>query len=277
MADMTTIPATATITEIKPLSGDTSLYRLRLEDEETFTFTPGQFVQLSVPAGGEVPISLAGPPAEDGTLELCIRRVGHVTDMLHHLSAGEMLGIRGPFGNGFPVAEMRGKDVLLLAGGLGIAPLRSLLYYLLERREDYGTVTLMYGAKEPAAILFREELAELSCRRDMRLLLTVDFLTEEPPGELACNVGLLPELLRGVNLRLERTVACVCGPPALYRCLVGDLEALGFLERQILLSLERRMKCGTGLCCHCAVGELFCCTDGPVFRYSEIKGIAEAL
>lgn len=279
MMDLTTIPATATIKEIRPLAGDTTFYRLVLEEMEArgFTFIPGQFVQLSVPRGGEAPITLASPPANHGTLEICVRQTGHVTSMLHQLAAGEKVAIRGPFGNGFPVEEMRGNDILLLAGGLGIAPLRSLLYYLLHNRGEYGAVTLMYGAREPTAILFREELAQLGCRRDMRLLLTVDFLTQEPPGGLVCNVGLLPELLKGMDLRPEKTYAAVCGPPALYRCLAGDLQALGLPDRHILLSLERRMKCGTGLCCHCAVGDLFCCTDGPVFRYGAIKGIPGAI
>ncbi|MBI1921864.1 MAG: FAD/NAD(P)-binding protein [Geobacter sp.] len=277
MKDGKTIPIMAEIAEVRSLSGDTSLFRLRFEEEENFHFLPGQFVQLSVPSGGEVPISIAGGPSDDRSLELCARRVGHVTTMLHSMGRGEKVGVRGPFGNGFPVGEMKGKDILLLAGGLGIAPLRSLLHYILAYREDYAAVTLMYGSREPDAILFREELAELSCRRDMRLLLTVDFLTDGPPGELACNVGLLPSLLKGFDLRPADTTAAVCGPPALYRCLTSELEALGIPDRSILLSLERRMKCGVGLCSHCAVGDLFCCTDGPVFRFSDIRGIEGAL
>ena len=274
---MTTVPTMATIAEIRALSGDTALFRLRLDGEHPFDFLPGQFVQLSVPAGGEIPVSIAGGPADDRSLELCVRKVGHVTAMLHAMGAGEKVAVRGPFGNGFPVEEMKGKDILLLAGGLGIAPLRSLLHYLLANRADYGAVALMYGSREPAAILFRDELAEISCRRDMRLLLTVDFLTDGPPGELACNVGLLPGLLKGFDLRPADTIAAVCGPPALYRCLTSELEALGIPDRSILLSLERRMKCGVGLCCHCAVGDLFCCTDGPVFRFSDIREIDGAL
>lgn len=272
-----TIPITAELVEVRSLSGDTALFRLCLTEGSAFDFLPGQFVQLSVPSGGEVPISIAGGPADDRSLELCVRRVGHVTAMLHAMGAGEKVAVRGPFGNGFPVEEMKGKDILLLAGGLGIAPLRSLLHYLLAHRDDYGAVTLMYGSREPAAILFRQELAEISCRRDMRLLLTVDFLTDGPPGELACNVGLLPILLKGFDLRPTDTIAAVCGPPALYRCLTTELEALGIPDRSILLSLERRMKCGVGLCCHCAFGDLFCCTDGPVFRFGDIRRIEGAL
>lgn len=278
--DMTSVPIPATITAVRPLSADTSLFLVKPDDGEaapSLSFTPGQFVQLSVPAGGEAPISLAALPRDDGAMELCVRRAGHVTAMLHALPVGAKVGIRGPYGNGFPVDEWLGKNVLLIAGGLGIAPLRSLLHFLLRHRGRFGEITLMYGAKEPAAILFKEELAELSGRRDMHLFLTVDFATEEPPRGLVCNTGLLPAFLSGVNFTTANTVAAVCGPPALYRCVIEELRGFGFPADAIHLSLERRMKCGVGLCCHCAVGELFCCTDGPVFRYSDLQGIDGAL
>jgi NAD(P)H-flavin reductase len=135
----------------------------------------------------------------------------------------------------------------------------------------------MYGAREPSAILFKEEMVELSTRTDMQLFLTVDFASDESPAGLICNTGLLPTLLKGVHFSTENTVAVVCGPPALYRCVIGELQGTGFSCDSIFLSLERRMKCGVGLCCHCAVGHFLCCTDGPVFRYSDIQGIRGAL
>lgn len=274
--EMTIVPAPAEIAEIRTLSGDTSLFRLRL-DRGNFSFVPGQFVQLSVPAGGEIPVSPASAPGEGDLLDLCVRRVGRVTSLLHAAEAGERLGIRGPFGAGFPLEEMEGKHVLLLAGGLGIAPIRSLLRHLVRERERYASVTLMYGAREPAAMLFREELVELSQGDRFRLFLTVDFVRDEPPGQFACTIGLLPGLLKGVTLDPDTTCVAVCGPPPLYECLVGELEAMGFADDRIFLSLERRMKCGMGRCCHCAVGQLFCCTDGPVFRYRDIKAIPGAI
>jgi NAD(P)H-flavin reductase len=279
-SELTSVPLPATITGRRELDRDTSLFQLLLDDEKAareFTFAPGQFIQLSVPAGGEAPISLASPPADDGSMELCVRRVGHVTSMLHELDVGGRLGVRGPYGRGFPVTAWQGKNILLLAGGLGIAPLRSLLYFLLLHRAEFGDLTLMYGAREPSAILFKEELAELSSRRDMHLFLTVDFATDEPPEGLICHTGLLPSLLKGVNFATENTIAALCGPPALYRCAIDELQSFGFTPDSIFLSLERRMKCGVGLCCHCAVGELFCCTDGPVFRYADIREIRGAL
>lgn len=270
-------PATARIVEMRRLSGDTTLFRLLPEVPGGIAFTPGQFVQLSVPAGGEAPISLAGELGADGLLELCVRKAGHVTSMLHDKRPGGVVAIRGPFGTGFPVAEMARKDVLLLAGGLGIAPLRSLLLYLLRHRESYCSITLMYGAREPAAMLFREELVELAAKGDFRLFLTVDFVSEELPEGLVCNIGLLPALLRGGSFAAASTYAAVCGPPTLYSCTIDELEAMGFSDRQIFVSLERRMKCGQGRCCHCAVGQFLCCTDGPVFRYSDIRNIPGAI
>ncbi len=277
--DQSLLPVPARVRGVRELSADTTLYLLSMEggEGERFDFTPGQFVQLSVPAGGEAPVSLAGPPRGDGCLELCVRRVGHVTGMLHRILPGGRVGVRGPLGNGFPLNEWTGRNILLIAGGLGIAPLRSLLYALLMRRGEFGEITLMYGAREPAAILFKEELADLSSRRDMHLFLTVDFATEEAPGGLTCNTGLLPTLLRGVNFGTADTVAALCGPPPLYRCVVAELQGAGIPAERIYLSLERRMKCGVGLCCHCAVGDLFCCSDGPVFRYSDLQGVSGAL
>lgn len=274
------IPFAATLLERRDLSEDTALFRILPEAsalEPLSAFIPGQFVQLSVPGGGEVPISPADLPGADGTLELCVRRVGHVTELLHQAPAGAPLGIRGPFGTGFPLQEMEGRPVLLLAGGLGIAPLRSLLMHLLRNKERFGEITLMYGARRPKLMLFREELAALAGKGGLRLYLTVDFAPEEPAGNYSCAVGLLPDLLKGYRFDAENSYAAVCGPPPLYRCLTADLERAGVGADRILLSLERRMRCGIGRCCHCALGQKLCCVDGPVFRASDLKQIPEAL
>ena len=273
-------PFAATLLERRDLSADTALFRVAPEESALRTlcsFVPGQFVQLSVPGGGEVPISPADLPAADGTLELCVRRAGHVTEVLHQAATGATLGLRGPFGTGFPLEEMAGRPVLLLAGGLGIAPLRSLLMHLLRNRNDFEEVTLMYGARQPKLMLFREELAALAAKGGLRLFLTVDFAPEESAGTFSCAVGLLPDLLKGFRFDAERTYAAVCGPPPLYRCLIGELQKAGVEEERILLSLERRMRCGIGRCCHCAIGQKLCCVDGPVFRASELRQIPEAL
>lgn len=272
-----TVPVPARIQAIRQLTADTALFRLKLGDTLPAPFLPGQFIQLSVPAGGEIPISPADLPSEEGTIELCVRRFGHVTSLLHRANEGDQVGIRGPFGTGFPVDSMSGKDVLLLAGGLGIAPLRSLLFHLLRHRSDVRSLTLMYGAREPAVMLFKDELLALATSGSLRLLLTVDFLTDTCQTEPVCNVGLLPTLLKGVQLEPGHSCAAVCGPPPLYRCTIDELLRAGVDEDNIYLSLERRMKCGVGLCCHCAVGQFFCCCDGPVFRYGDIKEIPGAI
>jgi len=274
------LPYPATLVQRRQLSADTALFRVAPDPAALAAlsrFVPGQFVQLSVPGAGEVPISPADLPGEDGTLELCVRRVGHVTNLLHDAAAGQRLGLRGPFGTGFPVREMAGSPVLLLAGGLGIAPLRSLLFHLLRHRGEYGEITLMYGARQPELMLFREELVALGSAGEVRLFLTVDFAPQQPAGDFACAVGLLPDLLRGFSFDAGRSYAAVCGPPALYRCLAGELQGAGVAPGRILLSLERRMRCGIGRCCHCAVGQKLCCIDGPVFRLSELDGTPEAL
>lgn len=273
-------PFAATLLDRRMLSADTALFKVAPEAsalKELSRFVPGQFVQLSVPGSGEIPISPADLPAKDGTLELCVRRVGQVTEHLHSAATGARLGIRGPFGTGFPIEEMRGRPVLLLAGGLGIAPLRSLLLHLLRHSRDYGEITLMYGAKQPKLMLFREELSALAAKKQLRLYLTVDFAPEDPTGNFACAVGLLPDLLKGFSFESDRSYAAICGPPALYRCLTAELQEAGVHPDRILLSLERRMRCGIGRCCHCAVGQKLCCTDGPVFTLSELQTIPEAL
>ena len=273
-------PFAARLTGKRELSPDTALFTLMPEAGAASVlrqFVPGQFLQLSVPGAGEIPISPAAPPEADGEISLCVRRVGHVTSLLHSLTEGSPLGLRGPFGTGFPLSEMAGRPVLLLAGGLGIAPLRSLLVYLMQHKEEFGELTLMYGAREPRLMLFREELVSLAAKTGLRLYLTVDFAPEGEAGNYSCAIGLLPDLLKGFRFDAERSYVAVCGPPPLYRCLAGDLERAGVAPERVLISLERRMRCGIGRCCHCAIGQKLCCTDGPVFRLSQLKEIPEAL
>jgi len=273
-------PFGATLLKRTALSADTALFTVAPERsalELLSAFVPGQFLQLSVPGAGEVPISPADLPAADGSIDLCVRRVGHVTELLHNLPEGARLGLRGPFGTGFPIEAMTGHPVLLLAGGLGIAPLRSLLCHLLRNHSRFGEITLMYGAREQRLMLFREELAALARQGRLRLYLTVDFAPEEPGGNFSCAVGLLPDLLKGFRFDAPGSYVAVCGPPPLYRCLAADLEQAGVAPERIYFSLERRMRCGIGRCCHCAVGQQLCCIDGPVFALSELKRIPEAL
>lgn len=274
-----TTPVPAVISALRPLTTDTTLFTLHTNAAQPLTtaFLPGQFVQLSLPGVGEIPVSYCGYPSTDGSIELCIRHVGHVTSPLRNALTGDAVGLRGPFGNGFPLEKYFGQDLLLIAGGLGMAPLRSLLLALLRRQHLIGTVTLLYAAREPGALLFSEELLALKRRGDIRLQLAADHQGQCLSGPPECRIALLPALLDGLDLDADRTRAAICGPPVVYPLLVAALQRLGLSAARIALSLERRMKCGIGRCGHCAVGTRLCCVDGPVFSYAELAGIEGAL
>ena len=273
------LPTPAVVSAILPLTADTSLLTLHTEPYHPVasSFLPGQFLQLSLPGIGEIPLSYCGVPSRDGSIELCIRHVGHVTTPLKSAVPGDAVGVRGPFGRGFPLSAYAGQDLLLIAGGLGMAPLRSLLLLLLKQRGLWGDVTVLYGAREAGALLFIDELLELQKRGDIELLLAVDHPGHCLEGPPDCRIALLPALLDQLTVDPDRTCAALCGPPVVYPLLVSGLRRLGLADSRIHLSLERRMKCGVGLCGHCAVGTRLCCVDGPVFSRAELAGIEEAL
>lgn len=277
------LPLAARISTIRHLTEDTALFTFQLLTREQghlptpTRFQPGQFLQLSVAGAGEAPISYCGFPSPDGSIELCIRRAGRVTTALHGAALGDSVALRGPFGHGFPVEQYTGQDIIMMAGGLGMAPLRSLLLALLHKREQFGNLTLLYGAKEPDALLFRHELSDLANRKDLLVRLAVDRANECPSGIPACRIALLPALLEGLEITPQRSVVTLCGPPAAYRFLVPPLLERGIAPERIHLSLERRMQCGMGHCGHCAVGTLLCCIDGPVFAYSALQSLEAAL
>lgn len=275
------LPAAATITSVRRLTADTSLFTLVCSDRdaalELASFQPGQFLELSLPGFGEIPISYCGLPSASGAIELCIRHVGHVTSPLQRAVPGDAVGLRGPFGHGFPLDGYENQDLLLIAGGLGMAPLRSLLLALLDQRSRWGELTLLYGARETGALLFLDELLGLAQRSDIRIQLAVDRLEQCLEGPPNCRVALLPALLDGLTIQPEHTCAALCGPPVVYPYLVAGLKQIGLSDNRIHLSLERRMKCGVGRCGHCAVGSFLCCSDGPVFSLAQLQGIEGAL
>jgi len=279
----TSVPLAARINAIRHLTEDTALFTLQLAERprqhqpSPARFHPGQFLQLSVAGAGEAPISYCGFPSSDGSIELCVRKAGRVTAALHETALGGQVAVRGPFGHGFPLEHYAGQDVLMMAGGLGMAPLRSLMLALLHQRERYGQLTLLYGAKAPEALLFRHELGDLANRKDLLVRLAVDRAGECPPGIPSCRIALLPALLEGLCIAPDRTVVPLCGPPSAYRFLIPPLLERGIAAERIQLSLERRMHCGVGRCGHCAVGTLLCCVDGPVFAYSMLKDLEGAL
>ncbi len=230
-------------------------------------FAPGQFNMLTAFGVGEVPISVSGDPAHRRGMTHTIRAVGPVTRALVGMRAGDALGLRGPFGTGWPMDEAAGRDVVVMAGGVGLAPLRPALYRLLAERERYGRIVLLYGTRSPADILFREELAAWRRRFDIEIEITVDHAGQEWHG----HVGVVTTLLAHATFDAAHSIALVCGPEVMMRFSIVALRDAGVRDSAIYLSMERNMKCAVGLCGHCQFGALFVCSDGPVFRYDLVQ------
>ncbi|MCL4459257.1 MAG: FAD/NAD(P)-binding protein [Chloroflexi bacterium] len=254
---------------------DTKTFGLCIEGERykrEFQYRPGQFIELCLLGYGESPLSIASAPGEMGYLELCVRRVGRVTGVLHWLSDNDVIGIRGPFGNGFPVEEMKDKNLVFVGGGLGLAPLRSLIWTVFANRMDFRKVTILYGARTPADLLFRDELKIWADMDDSEVLVTVDVSS----GDWQGHVGVVTTLFDKASILADNSVAIVCGPAIMFRFVIKELLEMGFSEEALLLTLERHMKCGIGKCGHCNIGPKYVCLDGPVFRYKELKRFSEA-
>ncbi|MCC6955440.1 MAG: FAD/NAD(P)-binding protein [Anaerolineales bacterium] len=268
------MPVLGRIIDVKPMTALERLFTIELPDGMSLGHRPGQFVEVSVFGIGEAPISISSSPSRsDRTFELCVRNVGDVTGALHRMKAGDQIGIRGPFGRGFPIEKFRGKDVLFAPGGLGLAPLRSLINQVLDERALFDRVIILYGAKSPSEMLFKDELAEWDARTDVELMLTVDQGDDTWKG----NVGVITTLFKHISINPRNTVGVTCGPPVMYRFVLMEFFGKGISEGNIYLSLERRMKCGIGKCGHCQINNVYACQSGPVFPYSEIKGLEEAL
>jgi NAD(P)H-flavin reductase len=269
-------PLAARLARIEPLIADHALFTFA--PVQPLPLAPGQFVEISLPGVGAFPVSACEIPG-DGRLISCIRRAGRVTDALFRLVEGSEVGLRGPFGKGFPFEAFHGRDALLVAGGLGMAPLRALLRTLLDLPGREGRIILLYGAREPESLLFHDELMALAAAGRITLRLSVDF-AEELPGPASgvlCQVGLVPELLDGLEFNPQRTTAALCGPPALYRCVLDELAAAGIPPELIFATLERRMRCGIGECCHCVTGGVFVCCEGPVFSLARLRTMEGAI
>lgn len=271
------LPMVATLESIEHAVPDHQLFRFR--PAQPLVLAPGQFIELSLPGIGAFPVSTAAWPNGE-LVECCIRRAGRVTAALYNLSTGAEVGIRGPFGNGYPLSAFLGQDVLLLAGGLGMAPLRALLHWLLTRRAELGTLTLLYGCREVSAFLFREELQQLAETGQISLRFSVDFAEAIPAwvnAPVVCQIGLVNELLDGLIFNPERTIAALCGPPALYQCILEELACRGIAPEQIYATLERRMQCGVGECCHCVTAGIYLCSAGPVFSLAQLRQMEGAI
>jgi NAD(P)H-flavin reductase len=243
---------------------------LNPEDEKKFKYVPGQFAELSVAGKGEVPIGIASSPTEKGFLLFTVNEVGLVTTYLHMIKEGYVMGVRGPLGNWYPWEEMEGKDVVIIGGGFAFTTLRSSIVYMLdpENRPRFGEITVVYGARSPGLLLYREELAAWEKRDDIRMHITVDA-TDDP--EWKYNKGFVPAVAKEKITSAENAIAIVCGPPIMIRFTQPVLEELGFPPERIILSLEMRMKCGIGMCGRCNIGDQYVCKDGPVFSLAQLK------
>ena len=220
---------------------------------------------------GEAPFCLASSPTRPDPLEVTVRRTGLLTDALHAMAPGDEVGLRGPCGNGFDLQAAEGKDLLFVAGGIGLPPLRGLIWNVLDQRARFGRVTILYGAKTPTDLVYKAELEAWAARDDVRCLVTVD--RAEPGWE--GTVGMVPVLFDQAGLKPAGTLAYVCGPPVMIKFVIQDLLMRGFAPEQVISTLERMMQCGVGKCNHCCIGHRYVCRDGPVFSYREIREMVE--
>lgn len=271
LARETFLPQPGTIVEIADMTAKDRY--LRVELEKPLGHHPGQFVMVSVLGVGEAPISISCGPSKDNMLEMVVRRIGRLTQVIHSLKVGDKLGIRGPYGSGFDLNNFYGKDVLFVAGGLGLVPLRSLITPVVAEASRFGQITIISGCRNPSEELFRDQLRQWT-EAGVNVIRLVDG-TENMPWEHG--VGLVTEPIPKLKLDPTCTVAALCGPPVMYKFVITALGAKKISFNQIFVDLERRMKCGVGKCGHCQINKIYCCQDGPVFRFSDLESLPEAL
>lgn len=290
------LPEVATLTKKEIFTPFDIFFEFELKDR-CLGHLPGQFVEVSIPGLGEAPISISSPPSDKKTFEMVIRKMGTVTNALHSLEIGDTVGIRGPYGTTFPMNDLRGNNLLFIAGGLGLVPSRSAILYALQHREDYKDITILFGCKDPVQRLFTDELEEWKKRDDLVFHETVDTtelstyieltrmeisyrgpMEEWKSKKWKDNVGVITTLFPKLNgINPAKTYAIVVGPPVMYKFVIMGLHDMEFSDNHIILSLERRMKCGVGKCGHCQMDNIYVCQDGPVFYYEDIKHLKEAI
>jgi len=270
-----TVPEVAVIDEIKDEIEDVRTFYFSFENAEVgrrFRIRSGQFVMCTVFGAGEFAVSLPFSPEADRP-HLSVRQVGKVTRALHELRAGDKIGLRGPFGNGFPFAELKGRNIVYAAGGIGIIPLRSSIVHVLQHREDLGRIILLYGARSSKDHMYRYMIDEWRKIPGFEVHVAVDRAEPGWPGE----VGFVHTLIAKAAVPVKDTTAFVCGPPVMFNAVIQELLANGLKDEAIISTLERHMKCGIGKCQHCAIGRTLVCTDGPVYTYKQIKTLGEQI
>lgn len=265
--------------EIKEIIDETSDIRtlrlqFRLEEEKKrFTFKAGQFAEYSVFGEGESTFCIASPPTRMDFIECSFKQIGKVTNALKRLNVGDIVGFRGPYGNWFPLDEMKGKNIVFIAGGIGLAPVRSVILNVMDRRTEFGDITIIYGARSVDDLVYKRELREWQAMKDIMTVVTVD-----PGGETADwkgEIGFVPTIVEKVAPKGCDAVAIICGPPIMIKFTLPVMIRLGFEEKNIITTLENRMKCGLGKCGRCNIGNIYVCKDGPVFNYSQLKTLPQ--
>ena len=270
------LPDMATIVEVIQETHNIKTFRVVINNEErmkAFTFRPGQVGQLSVFGVGESTFAISSKPSEKEFIQFSVMKAGEVTRALHNLSVGDKVGVRAPMGNGFPLEAWKGKKILFVLGGIGSAALKATIEYTLEHRADYAGITILYGATHPTNFTYWYDVEEWQKRDDIELVLTID---RECEG-WQCDVGLVPTVLERMAPRPENTIAITCGPPIMIKFALISFEKLGFAPEQTYTTLEKRMKCGIGICGRCNVGPKYVCVDGPVFSMAELKELPDEL
>ncbi|MBI5025416.1 MAG: FAD/NAD(P)-binding protein [Nitrospirae bacterium] len=258
------LPSKAKVMEVIGMTSDVKLFRVM--PENPFKYTPGQFVMFSLWGAGEVPISITSTYGVQKHIELCIKRVGYVTSAIHCLKSGDDIGIRGPFGNAFPISDAKGKDILFVAGGIGIAPLRSLINEVIKNKKDFRKIELIYGSRNPSEVLFIDDINAWQ-KKGINIILTVDRKDKGWKGY----AGIVTEHLNKTRVSFKSAHAFICGPHIMIEAAMRGLSSMGMQEDNIITTLEAHMKCGVGKCGHCYADGRYICTDGPVFSYRELK------
>jgi len=258
------------IIKVVPETGDTKTFHIQFQEaslRESFSFVAGQFAEYSVFGEGEATFCISSSPTRMSHLEFSVKRVGRVTHALHQLNEGDTIGFRGPYGNHFPLDKLKEKNLLFIGGGIGLAPLRSLIHNVVDTRADYREITILYGARSPQDLCFQYDLESWGGNPSLEMVTTVDVGDDNWKGK----VGLVPMVLEEIKPSSKETMAITCGPPIMIRYTLKSLEKLGFTPSQVWTTLEMKMKCGLGKCGRCNIGPLYVCQDGPVFSLEEIQ------
>ena len=264
------LPHIAVIEKVIDETPGVTTFHFNFKDEklrEEFTFESGQFGEYSIFGIGEAPFCISSSPTRPNHLEFALQRVGRVTNALHRLGVGAEIGFRGPYGNSFPLDFLEGKNLVFVGGGIGLAPLRSLIWNVLDNRDKYKNIDIIYGARSPSDLCFKYDLESWNEDKTVNMVTTVDKGDENWTGK----EGFVPQVLEQAAPSAKDAVAIVCGPPIMIRFTFPVLEKLGFTLEQMITTLEKRMKCGIGKCGRCNIGNLYVCRDGPVFTYAQIK------